>query len=81
MRFLCPAIVSPDGFGVIPELPNPEHRRALILITKTLQNLANGVHFQDDRKEPYMVKMNRFIETNLKKRTEVLDRFAVREEK
>lgn len=34
LRFLCPAIVSPDGFNIIPALPNPLLRRGLILVTK-----------------------------------------------
>jgi neurofibromin 1 len=38
LRFLCPAIVSPDGFGILPSLPNPQLRRGLLLITKVRQS-------------------------------------------
>lgn len=32
------------------ELPNQDLRRPLVLITKVLQNLANGIQFQKDRR-------------------------------
>jgi len=76
LRFICPAICSPEGFGVINELSNPDLRRALVLVTKILQNLANGVFFRKDNKEAYMVACNRFIEFNMKSINELFDRFA-----
>lgn len=38
-------------------------RRALLLITKTITNLSNGVLF--GAKEPFMIPMNEFIEVFL----------------
>lgn len=63
LRFFCPAILSPDSVNP-PLLPSVEAktRRALILISKCLQNLANGIEF--GVKEPYMVPMNAFISNN-----------------
>eukprot|EP01103_Thecamoeba_quadrilineata_P001001 TRINITY_DN10886_c0_g1_i1.p1 TRINITY_DN10886_c0_g1~~TRINITY_DN10886_c0_g1_i1.p1 ORF type:complete len:538 (+),score=103.12 TRINITY_DN10886_c0_g1_i1:32-1645(+) len=61
LRFMCPAIVSPEGYGVIPE-GTPlvsEVRRALVLVSKILQNLANGKDFGS--KEAYMIPMQSFI--------------------
>lgn len=44
---------------------SPEGRRNLILISKMLQNLANGVDF--GTKEAYMIPMNKTLESYLKK--------------
>jgi hypothetical protein len=44
LRFICPALVAPDSFGLIRSVP-PESRRALVLVAKVLQNLANFVPF------------------------------------
>jgi len=64
LRFFCPAISSPEAYGIldVANPPGPEARRLLILITKVLQNLSNDVEFGS--KEPYMTKMNDFIQTN-----------------
>ena len=52
LRFFCPAILAPHNFGLVDEPPCPEAQRHLTLVTKTLQNLANGMRF--GTKEPYM---------------------------
>mmetsp|Transcript_2259 Transcript_2259/g.3229 ORF Transcript_2259/g.3229 Transcript_2259/m.3229 type:complete len:1961 (-) Transcript_2259:97-5979(-) len=62
LRFFCPAIISPEGFGVVSSPPSPIARRSLVLIAKALQNLANGVTFGN--KEAYMVPLNDFINRN-----------------
>lgn len=62
LRFFCPAVSSPEAYGIVEEPPSPASRRLLILITKVLQNLSNDVEF--GAKEPYMTKMNDFIQAN-----------------
>jgi hypothetical protein len=62
LRFFCPAIISPEGFGLLPEPPNVKARRCFVLIAKALQNLSNGVMF--GQKEQYMCDVNSFIEKN-----------------
>jgi len=62
LRFLCPALVSPEGFGIISSSPSSKSRRSLILVSKVLQNLANDVEFGE--KENYMIQMNPFISSN-----------------
>eukprot|EP01103_Thecamoeba_quadrilineata_P003361 TRINITY_DN13151_c0_g1_i1.p1 TRINITY_DN13151_c0_g1~~TRINITY_DN13151_c0_g1_i1.p1 ORF type:complete len:616 (+),score=116.56 TRINITY_DN13151_c0_g1_i1:100-1848(+) len=70
LRFLCPAIVTPDAFNIIaPSALNKGSRRSLILISKVLQSLTNGVPFGD--KEDYMVPLNQFILDN----TQILNDF------
>jgi hypothetical protein len=48
LRFICPVLVSPEGLNI--ENLSKESRRTLVLISKILQNLANGIDF--GRKEP-----------------------------
>ena len=75
LRFLCPAIVAPDGFGVISgDLQDKELRRCLVIVTKILQNLANRVYFV---KEPFMECMNGFIESNLPIMNKILEEFTM----
>eukprot|EP01103_Thecamoeba_quadrilineata_P007781 TRINITY_DN1760_c0_g1_i1.p1 TRINITY_DN1760_c0_g1~~TRINITY_DN1760_c0_g1_i1.p1 ORF type:complete len:457 (-),score=86.26 TRINITY_DN1760_c0_g1_i1:296-1666(-) len=65
LRFLCPAIVTPEAFNLTPaHTPELSHssRRSLILVSKVLQSLTNGVLFGE--KEDYMVPLNQFILDN-----------------
>jgi len=61
LRFLCPSLIAPESFGLLKEPPSKEARRALTLIAKVLQNLANNVTF---KKEAYMLDLNSFVEQN-----------------
>lgn len=63
LRFFCPAIVAPEVYGLTEEPPSMSARRGLILVSKALQNLSNGVQF--GHKEEYMMPMNGFIVENL----------------
>jgi len=67
LRLFCPAVSSPEAYGIVEEPPSSDSRRLLILITKVLQNLSNDVEFGS--KEPYMTKMNDFIQSNRPKLT------------
>jgi GTPase-activator protein for Ras-like GTPase/Divergent CRAL/TRIO domain/Cell morphogenesis C-terminal len=73
LRFLCPAIVAPDGFGLVSGTLSRDLRRGLVLVTKTLQNLANKVKFV---KEPYMFPMNPFIDAHLDEVLQLYDRLS-----
>ncbi|KAL6045331.1 Ras GTPase activating protein ira2 [Balamuthia mandrillaris] len=69
LRFISPAIVSPEAFGVLdalgkkPEDITPDVRRGLVLVSKVIQNLANGVEFGE--KEEHMTQLNSFIRSNI----------------
>lgn len=66
LRYINPSIFSPEAFGLLPptKIPGTQTRRNLTLITKVLQNLANGKVFSN--KEQFMVTLNPFVEKNLK---------------
>ncbi len=75
LRWLCPAIVTPDAFGLIDEKLDSSTRRRLVLIAKMLQNLANEAYFET--KEEYMRGLNVFIENNLSKMHSFFDAIVV----
>lgn len=61
LRFINPAIVTPQTFMSIDGATQPNPRRTLTLIAKLLQNLANRATVN---KEPYMQILNPFVEHN-----------------
>ncbi|ELR15903.1 PH domain containing protein [Acanthamoeba castellanii str. Neff] len=68
LRFLCPAIVSPESYGLVDSgaaTLTGANRRPLILVSKVLQSIANGVQF--GKKEPYMIPMNELMQVNIAK--------------
>jgi len=71
LRFICPAIVAPNIYGVVLDPPNSETQRHLLLVAKVLQNLSNGITFGS--KEPFMAPLNDFISENLTKLTKFFD--------
>jgi hypothetical protein len=60
LRLLNPALCSPEVFLGAAELP-AHVRRSLILLSKVMQNLANGVLFGD--KESYLEFANEWLVT------------------
>ena len=60
LRYVNPAIVTPDGVNLIQRKPTPKQRRNLILVAQTLQKLANGQQFAD--KDAHMLPLNAFVE-------------------
>ncbi|RLN49473.1 hypothetical protein BBJ29_000105 [Phytophthora kernoviae] len=62
LRFVCPAITTPHLYGLTKQLPPPETRRVLVLVTKLLFKTATGVKFGD--REPQFKVLNPFIKKN-----------------
>lgn len=80
LRFICPSIFSPEGFGLLPAAPKQDARRALTLISKILINIANGgVHFGN--KEQFMTQFNHFVDSNSPKISQFLDHISTLTEK
>ncbi len=86
LRYLCPALVTPEGYGLKGEQQscqfnvtvtlNGKTRRTLILISKVIQNLANGVEFEG-QKEPYMMPLNTIVLQYTENMTQFEDDIAV----
>lgn len=57
LRFICPAIASPEAYSLLDQPPSKKAHRALVLISYCLKHLASGTIFKD----LHMVDMNSFI--------------------
>jgi len=76
LRFFCPAIVAPENIDLDVSPDTREVRRALLLITKVIQNLANNVTFGN--KEPHMKVLNGFLAENIRQVSKFLSEMAAR---
>jgi Ras GTPase-activating-like protein IQGAP2/3 len=61
LRFINPAIVTPQSYMIVDQPPEKNARRTLTLIAKMLQNLANKPTYS---KEMYMMVLNSFVDDN-----------------
>ncbi|KAJ3049530.1 glyceraldehyde-3-phosphate dehydrogenase 1 [Rhizophlyctis rosea] len=61
LRFINPAIVTPNAYMLVDSNPQPRPRRTLTLVAKLLQNLANKPTYS---KEKFMMSLNPFVEQN-----------------
>ncbi|KAI7864833.1 Rho GTPase activation protein [Spinellus fusiger] len=61
LRFVNPAIVTPQAYMLVEGVPSQHPRTVLTLIAKMLQNLANKPVYA---KESYMMPTNVFVERN-----------------
>lgn len=58
LRFINPAIVSPQELGIVGKQVPSTIKRGLMLMSKILQNIANHVEFS---KEQHMLCFNDFV--------------------
>lgn len=61
LRFINPAVVTPQAYMLVDGVPAKHPRRTLTLIAKMLQNLANKPSYA---KEAYMMSLNPFVDKN-----------------
>ncbi|RXK38695.1 IQ domain-containing GTPase activating protein [Tremella mesenterica] len=73
LRFINPAIVTPQAYMLVDGVPAKHPRRTLTLLTKMLQNLANKASYQ---KEAYMLSLSPFIENNKVRMNEFLNQLC-----
>ncbi|KAJ6226825.1 ras gtpase-activating protein [Anaeramoeba flamelloides] len=64
LRYICPAIVSPQNFQIIDFTPNEEAQRGLILLSSLIQSLSTNTLFNQNRQ--YMIPFNPLIEQRMK---------------
>lgn len=77
LRFICPALAIPHKFGILEVAPGKVITRDLTLLSKVLQNIANGVPFSS--KDPFLEPINLFLEENQNRVLEFLDALAAPE--
>ncbi|KAJ3197222.1 glyceraldehyde-3-phosphate dehydrogenase 1 [Irineochytrium annulatum] len=70
LRFVNPAIVTPQAYMLVDGNPSKHPRRTLTLIAKLLQNLANKPSYA---KEQYMMILNPFVDQNKARINEFLN--------
>ncbi|KAI9222874.1 hypothetical protein BC828DRAFT_377368 [Blastocladiella britannica] len=75
LRLFNAAVLGPKLFGLCDVLPSPNAARTLTLLSKSLQQLANGILF-DGAKEAYMCSLNATIKSLIPKVREYLQRLA-----
>jgi len=63
LRFISPAIVSPESIDIeLPKENEATMRRGLLVIAKVIQNLANNMFFG---KQVHMAPLNDFLKHNI----------------
>lgn len=73
LRFINPAIVTPQSYMIVEKQPSQNPRRTLTLIAKMLQNLANK---PAHNKETYMTALALFSEANKDRVAEFLNKLC-----
>ncbi|OBZ88410.1 putative Ras GTPase-activating-like protein ngap [Choanephora cucurbitarum] len=64
LRWICPAIISPKLFGLVQDHPDTKTCRTLTLIAKCLMTLASHSSIEQTAREPWMVLLNEFVQSN-----------------
>lgn len=76
LRLCCPAIVTPEQFGLVKKtITDSSLRRGLLLVSKIIQNLANNVLF--GQKEACMTGLNPFLKANRSYLDNFLDEISI----
>jgi GTPase-activator protein for Ras-like GTPase len=76
LRYLCPAIISPEGHGYKSSVPlDRDCRRGLVLVSKVIQQISNGVEFGS--KEEFMKPFNNYIRDSIGRVRDYFDQISV----
>ncbi|KAJ3415771.1 Ras GTPase activating protein ira2 [Chytridiales sp. JEL 0842] len=71
LRFLIPAITSPEIYGLVDTRPPVQAQRGLVLASKVLTALCNDIEFGS--KESYLIPMNTFLKEHRDQMKEFLN--------
>ncbi|KAH3745089.1 hypothetical protein Pelo_13497 [Pelomyxa schiedti] len=77
LRFLCPAVLTPDTAGILPEKPNEQSMKTVMMISTLLQKLANGVEFANPSSNEQLSTINKVIARNIPLLLNFLDQISV----
>lgn len=78
LRFICPALTAPKLYNLVEIEVDNNCRRTLLMITKILQNLCNGVIFE--KKEKYMIPANEVLEKYSDPVEKMLEKIPINQE-
>jgi hypothetical protein len=87
LRFICPALSAPQYIGLVEskkttinkkETPSDNIKRTLLLLTKIIINIANGLEFS--KKEEYMKPANEIVEKYIDKVSKMLLEIPIEED-
>lgn len=45
LRFFCPVLINPNGNNIVSETVPATARRTIVIVTKIIQNISNGIEF------------------------------------
>eukprot|EP01117_Protostelium_nocturnum_P006541 TRINITY_DN2357_c0_g1_i1.p1 TRINITY_DN2357_c0_g1~~TRINITY_DN2357_c0_g1_i1.p1 ORF type:complete len:1438 (-),score=655.21 TRINITY_DN2357_c0_g1_i1:71-4384(-) len=74
-RFINPAIVSPDLYGILRLNLNNLQRKNVVQVSKILQSLFNFAKF-DDVKQPHLKPVNSWIDSNKNRLIKYLEKLV-----
>lgn len=58
LRFFCPVLIDPTGNKIISEQLSATARRTIVIATKIIQNISNGLEFgKKEVKTPYLIHL------------------------
>ncbi|KAG2389094.1 hypothetical protein C9374_014494 [Naegleria lovaniensis] len=72
LRFFCPALVTPQLFGLVKDPPPKNVQRTLTLLTKILQNVANQIQVSESKKEKFMKRVETYTANQIEKTKQFL---------
>jgi translation initiation factor 2B subunit (eIF-2B alpha/beta/delta family) len=72
LRYFCPSLISPVDNRIVELQPKSNSMRTLILLTKILQNISNGVKVTENQKEPFMMNVKDLIDETISSTQEFL---------
>lgn len=76
LRFLCPALITPEKYKLVTSPVTGKARRTLMLVSKVLQQLGSGQQFES--KESYMEFLNPLLADRQVHMNTFLDRLSTR---
>jgi len=77
LRFYCSSMIAPHQYGLFAQPPGTSCQRVLVLLSKVIQNLSNGVSFGG--KEDFLIQLNDFINVNAIEVRAFLDRLTAQD--
>ncbi|KAH3759522.1 RasGTPase-activating protein [Pelomyxa schiedti] len=76
LRFICPAVLGPEVFGILPDKPSDSASKVIILCSSILQKIANACEFSNPSQNEQLGMINKLISRNLPTLLSFLEQIA-----